>query len=119
MALQVGNFCYATPADAGVAACSSFEAETSIQGTHLISATCYGTNPVTGALYIRMADTDTVANTTVFTVTSHLQSFPPCTNADYLEFMQVIFGGILTVWFVWWCGKKVINAINTGRGDYV
>jgi hypothetical protein len=119
MSLQVGSFCYASPGDAGRAACSQFQSSTTISGDSLKTVTCSGADETTGALLLDVVTTSASSGTSTTTQISQSISFPECVNQDYVEFLGVVFAGVLSVYILWLCGWRLLSFIGWTRGDNV
>lgn len=124
MSLQVGNFCFATPAAAGVAACSQYVTVSTITqpffgNPTLVATSCSGSDPNTGALLLNVASTDLILGTQSNLQISTLPTFPPCNQLDYVLAGEAIFGALLALYITWYTGKKLIATLNWSRGDYV
>ena len=119
MSLQVGAFCYATPADAGRAACSQWQPVVNVSGNIIKSVTCYDINAVNGALFLRVATTDTSIPSTTFQNVSHLLSYPACVEQDYLVAAEIVIAGLLALYVTWLCGWKILSYLGWTRGENV
>jgi len=117
MALQVGDSCYATPFDAGVAACAFFSAPPFQNTTQLVTSQCVGTQAGTGSLIIQTRTTTFATNSTTAVNSTLLQGYPPCVETDYLVAGEVIAGALLSLWAIGYCGYKVLSFLGWSRGD--
>ena len=124
MSQQVGNFCFATPAAAGAAACSQYVPVSSITpnfrgSSVMVTTSCTGSDPVTGALLLQVASVDLSNGVQTNVNISTLPTFPPCNQLDYVVAGEAIFGALLALYITWYTGKKLIATLNWSRGDYV
>jgi len=117
MAYQFGSACYASMADVGRADCAAFQPVTSVAGNIVKSVSCYGSNFTTGSLHLSVTTTDLNTSTSTFQNISHLRSYPACVQTDYLIAAEIIAGGLLALWCVWYGGMKLIDLLNWSRGD--
>ncbi|MDP2144405.1 MAG: hypothetical protein Q8J80_09795 [Gallionella sp.] len=116
MALQVGAFCYASPVEAGRAACSQFQPSTVIYANEVKTVTCSGSDALTGDLLLQVVTTDTATQiSTVQNITQSL-TFPPCVQEDYIAYFGVIFGGLMAVYVIWLCGRWMLSFLDFNRG---
>ena len=117
MPLQVGLSCYATPVDAGQAACASFQPVTTVTASSVRTVTCSSADAASGALNLSVATTDTTTNVTTTQLISQLETYPPCSHGDYLVAFEVIFSGILGILTMIWCYKKLLDFLGWSRGE--
>ncbi|MDK6078350.1 hypothetical protein [Massilia varians] len=120
MSYQVGAACYATVVDAGAAACAQYAPVSSLvqDGAVIRTVSCSSADPTSGALFLHISSTpsDGLGQTTSVTVKQSI-SFPDCQQSAYVQAAQVVFGACLGLWSVIWCGKKILELLNWGRGD--
>ena len=119
MSLQVGSFCYADIVQAGRAACSQFPVVSHISDTVASTLSCASSDATTGALNLSIVSTNLSSGVVTTITTQQRMDFMPCVLSDYVDFFGVIFGGIMTVWVVWYFGKKLLALLNWGRGEVV
>lgn len=120
MSFQVGAACFATVVDAGAAACAQYQPVSSLvqDGAVIRTVSCSSADITTGALNLTVSSTPVDGSTgaTAITVQQAI-TFPDCQQAVYVQAAQVIFGACLGLWSVIYCGKKLIETINWGRGE--
>jgi hypothetical protein len=119
MSLQVGSFCYADAIEAGRAACSQFQPVSHLSDTVASTIYCSSSDATTGALNLSIVSTNILSGVVTTQTTQQRMDFMPCVLSDYVDFIGVIFGGIMTVWVVWYFGKKLLALLNWGRGEVV
>lgn len=117
MSFQVGAFCYPSPGDAGRAACTNFELQTSIDGTNIRTVSCSGADPTTGALQLDVATTDISTN-----VVSSVQIYQPitfseCMQQDVINAVGILIGAALGVWAVMYGLYKVYQMLDNWRNN--
>jgi hypothetical protein len=117
MAYQVGLACYATFADAGAAACSSFVPISSITATDYKYVDCGGSDPVSGALYLAVRTTNISTGTITFNTIVQPIDFQPCMWSDFVAAIEICFGAALGVWAIWHGGKKLLSFLGWSRGE--
>ena len=102
MSLQVGRFCYASPVDAGAAACAQYAPVSEIvnSGLDLKTVSCSGSDPVTGALLLDVTTTPLDGSPGVSSAITHQISYSPCQETDYLAAFQTLAGTALGAFFV-------------------
>lgn len=115
MSLQVGAFCYATPADAGRAACSQFQNVSSVSGGTVQTVSCSGSDSF-GNLFLSVSSVS-VSGASSVQVVSQQVSFPPCVQQDYVDALEVVAGSILAVWVLIYTGHKILGLLGWSRGD--
>lgn len=116
MSLQVGSLCYATPVDAGSAACSSFVPVASVDASGVRTVSCVGSDQVTGALNLQVALTPPGGSTTYSTI-SQLPSFPPCSHDEYLLAVEQIAGAVFACLAMTWGAWQIYKILHWSRGD--
>lgn len=119
MSYQVGSFCYATPADAGQAACARYEPVSGITagGDAVIGTSCEGANPETGALQLRVATTPTNGSPTTYQVVEQMPAFAPCQYATVIEYFSVVIPFIVVALVLPWFVYKKISGFLEYRGQ--
>lgn len=97
MSYQVGLFCYATPVDAGQAACASYQPVSGVAsaGNALVSSSCEGVDETTGALKLRIATSDISTGVTTYQTVEQLPAFAPCQYTEILSFWWAIIPAVL------------------------
>lgn len=117
MSLQVGAFCYATPVDAGRAACAQFSPITSVDGSgNVITLSCASSDATTGALNLQKIVTAPGGAQTVSTVVE-LPSYPDCVQGDYIAAVEVVIPGLLVCWVLWFTGRSIMRFLGWSRGE--
>lgn len=116
MSHQVGSFCYASLADAGMAACSNFAPVTTIVAGAVSTVSCESATP-TGALNLKLVSTpiDGTASTTK-TITQPL-AYLDCQHQQYWDAGLIIFGYTLALVATCWPLWKFANYLGWGRGS--
>lgn len=116
MALQVGALCYASAIEAGRAACSQFNSVTTISGNEIKTVTCSSADPMTGALQLSIATTNTNTQNTTTQIVAQPLNYPPCIVQDYIDAIGVIISGLLVVFIVWHGGWRMLSFLGWTRG---
>lgn len=121
MSLQVGAFCYASPVEAGAAACGNFVPVSSLvdSGAAFRTVSCSSADAATGALNLRISTAPVDGSAATFTMVQQQVAFPNCRESDYYDAAEVILGAALGVWATWWGVMKIIHFLGWGRGDAV
>jgi hypothetical protein len=121
MSYQVGAACYATVVDAGAAACAQYQPVSTLvqDGAVIRTVSCSSADPTTGALNLNISSTPVGGSPGTSATVQQAITFPDCQQFAYVQAAQVIFGSLLGLWAVIWCGKKMIDIINWGRGESV
>jgi hypothetical protein len=123
MSVQVGFFCYATPVEAAAAACASFPPVSTMTpaGDLVLTTSCQGVNPDTGALQLQIASTPTNGTQSTYRTVEQLPAFPPCQHQEYLDAFSSIFWAFVTVIVVPYCLYKMYQRMldfrNGQRGN--
>lgn len=119
MSYQVGAACYATVVDAGAAACAQYAPVSTLvqDGAVIRTVSCTSVDPVTGALNLSIASTSVDGALNSTTTVQQQITFPNCQQFAYMDAAKVVFGALLGLWVVVYCGKKLIEVINWGRGE--
>lgn len=117
MSLQVGSVCYASPVDAGSAACAAFVPVSSISGGQVQTVSCGSSDSTTGALNLTVSSTNISSGVTSSIQISQLQTFPPCAQGDFIAAFEVLFAGLLGLWAMWYGGSKLIGFLGWSRGQ--
>ena len=119
MSFQVGAVCFATVVDAGAAACAQYQPVSTLvqDGAVIRTVSCSSADPVTGALNLTISSTPVDGSQGAVGTVQQAISFSDCQQAAYVQAASVIFASALGVWVVVWCGKKLIETINWGRGE--
>jgi hypothetical protein len=105
MSYQVGVFCYATPVDAGAAACGRFTPVSAVTsgGDFVVTVSCEGVNPDTGALQLQVASTPTSGAGTTYKTVEQMPVLFPCQHQDYLDAFSSVFWVLVSVIVVPYC----------------
>jgi hypothetical protein len=119
VSLQVGSSCYASPADAGRAACSQFSPMLHVGDTTARTITCTSADASTGALNLKIVSTDLASSAVSVTTTQQLQDYPPCVQQDYIDSLEVVAGAFLGLWALYYFGRKVMQLLSWTRGENV
>lgn len=121
MSFQVGAACFATVVDAGAAACAQFQPVSTLvqDGAVIRTVSCSSADPMTGALNLNISSTLVDGSATSAVAVQQSITFSSCQHAIYVQAASVVFGSVLGLWSVIWCGKKVIETINWGRGESI
>ena len=109
--VQVGSFCYASPVDAGPAACASFQPVTSSVSDTVTTLSCSGAD-TSGNLVIQRSVVVGSGAPTITTFTQAL-AYPPCVQSDYFAAGEAIFGSVLTAWCLIWGLRKILKIFHT------
>lgn len=119
MSFQVGAACFATVVDAGAAACAQYQPVSTLvqDGAVLRTVSCSSADPSTGALNLNITSTPVDGSASSSAIVQQAISFSDCQEAAYVQAASIYFGAALGLWAVIWCGKKVIETINWGRGE--
>lgn len=117
MSLQVGTLCYASRADAGVAACSYFQPVSAISGSQMTTVSCSGATS-NGSLEMTRSVVDTALPAQpVVTSFTQVVDFAPCIQADYVSVFNGLLGPVLALIVVCWGLWKVSSYLGWGRAD--
>jgi hypothetical protein len=114
--VQVGSYCFATPADAGPHACASFVPVSHVDGSTLTSVGCSAAN-ADGSLTMFRSSVDMpsgVETRGAFTLTP---DYPACVQMDYVAAAEAVAGPMLAVAVICWGAWKFISFLGWGRGD--
>jgi hypothetical protein len=119
MSFQVGAACFATVVDAGAAACAQYAPVSTLvqDGAVIRTVSCSSADTTTGALNLNISSTPVNGSSASTATVQQSITFPGCQQAAYVQAASVIFGSALGLWSVIWCGKKLIETINWGRGE--
>lgn len=118
MSYQVGPWCYASPADAAVAACAAFSPATTVlaDGGGIQTASCTGATP-DGGLMIRISHTPISGAAATTTAAIHRIDFAPCQNDALISAGLQIFAAVLTAVVLCWSAYKVHAFIDWSRAE--
>lgn len=117
MAVQVGGYCFASPADAAPHACAAFAPVTQISGGTATTVSCSSANPDgTLSMARTLADINGV-NPPVTTYYTSQMDYPPCVQQDYLEAAEAVAGPVLACVVVCWGLWKINSYLGWGRAD--
>lgn len=119
MSYQVGAACYATLVDAGTAACAAYAPVSQLvqDGAVIRTVSCSGADSSTGALNLTITSSPVDGSPSSSAVVQQSITYPDCQQFAWVEAAEVIFASGLGLWAVIWCGKKIIETINWGRGE--
>jgi hypothetical protein len=116
MSLQVGDSCYASPVDAGVAACAAFVPVSQItdNGAKFRTIYCSGADLATGGLQLVVTTTDTVTGgaSTTAEITQQI-AFPPCLEQVKTDAYLSIFGAVLAAVVICYAVWRVVAFMNS------
>lgn len=118
MAYQVGPWCYASTADAAVAACAAFPPATIVlaDGSGIQSASCTSATP-DGGLMLRITTTPTTGAAASTVSAVHHIDFPPCQNDSIVSAGMHVFGAALTAVVLCWSAYKVYSFLEWSRAE--
>lgn len=121
MSYQVGAACYATLVDAGTAACAAYAPVSQLvqDGAVIRTVSCSGADATTGALNLSITSTPVDSGPGSTVIVQQAITYSDCQQFAYVDAAKVIFASALGLWCVIWCGKKLIETINWGRGESI
>lgn len=119
MSLQVGLSCYATPVDAGVAACSAFAPLSGLvtNGAVLRTVSCVSADQATGALNLQITSTPVDGSAGTVAYVSQSVSYPQCNQADYVAAGEIVFGAFLALWCSVYGLNEIRKMLHWSRAD--
>lgn len=119
MSLQVGLACYATPAQAGGAACSNFTPVTTLvaDGTILRTVSCGSADPDSGALNLTVTSSPVAGGSSSAVVVQQVLEYPDCQYAAYADAWKVVFGAVLGLVVMVYVWRDFLGFLRWGRGD--
>lgn len=117
MSYQVGAFCFASLGDSGAAACSRFVPVSSVDGVSLRTVSCESSDPVTGALNLKISVSPLDGSASSYSAISQQIAFSDCQESQYWEAFSIFAGVIITAWALVWCGWKVASFLGFSRGE--
>lgn len=119
MSYQVGAACYATPVDAGTAACAAYAPVSQLvqDGAVIRTVSCSGADQTTGALILNVTSSPVDGSASTVQSVHQSMTFADCQQFAWVQAAEVVFASLLGLFVVIYCGKKLIDTINWGRGE--
>lgn len=115
--VQVGASCYATPVDAGAAACAAHVSSVTVQGGDVVSLSCAGVTALgelvmqTGVVPVGSSASAVVSQYTLAPV------FQPCQDADKVQAGLMITSAVIVAVTLCGCAYSVVRFLNWSRGE--
>jgi len=117
MALQVGNACYATEAEASAATCAALGVDVATGSTGAVQAAYCSGVVVGGGFNMRVVryTTGGAISSTYNTTVAPL--YQPCQQPDIVASSHLIIGALLALWGVTWGLWKIKSIVDAYRGE--